>query len=207
MQKKASDILFSKAVRKMQSEQGTDDFINRLIEREHWKNQLSEEQMQFIQSRDSFYLATSSTDGMPYLQHRGGRKGFITVSNTSSLWFPDYAGNRQYITTGHLSENNRAFLFFMDYPNQRRLKLWGTASLLSEDAYPLSVAQQPKKGKVERILQFDIEAIDENCRQHIQQRYTDEEYGEELSLAKQKIILLTKQLKQLEMAIDEENRR
>ena len=202
MQKKASDILFSTSVKKMQCQQGADIFIKRLIEREHWKNTLSEEQRRFIQSRDSFYLATSNTDGMPYLQHRGGHKGFITVPNASSLWFPDYSGNRQYITAGNLSENKQAFLFFMDYPNQRRLKLWGTASLLSENTYPLSSAQLPEKGTVERIIQFNIDAIDENCRQHIQQRYTDKEYGGELLAAKQKIKILTEQLKQLENFID-----
>ncbi len=179
----------------MQSHQGTDEYINKLIKRDYWKNELSQEQMAFIQKRDSFYMGTASIDGRPYIQHRGGQKGFIQIPNSTSLWFPDYSGNRQYITTGNLSENNKAFLFFMDYKNQRRLKLWGRASLFSVDDYPLSSKQKPERAKVERIIHFEIEALDENCRQHIQKRYTDEEYGRKLLDAEQEIRILKDKIK------------
>lgn len=198
MARKPSDVLFSEAARNMQSLEGTNKYIDLLIERDYWKNQLSDEQMKFIKNRDSFYFATSSADGSPYLQHRGGNKGFIQVPNPSSLWFPDFGGNKQYISAGNLSENNKAFLFFMDYPNQRRLKLWGTASILDRNDYPLDSSQLPERGDVERIIHFNIEAIDENCRQHILKRFTDEEYQNKLIRAEQEIITLKEKIKTLE---------
>lgn len=172
----------------MQASEGTDKYIDLLIERDHWKNQLNNEQMQFIQNRESFYMATSSADGRPYMQHRGAKKGFIQTPSSSSLWFPDFGGNKQYISTGNLSENNKAFLFFMDYPNQRRLKLWGTATDV----------QVPERGSVERIILFKICALDENCPKHILKCYTDEEYGGRLHKMELEIKRLKNRMQKLE---------
>jgi predicted pyridoxine 5'-phosphate oxidase superfamily flavin-nucleotide-binding protein len=198
MTKNPADYLFSKAIKSMQDEQGTADYIKLLIERNHWRDQLTTQQIEFIQSRDSFYLATASSDGMPYMQHRGGKKGFIKVPDSSTLYFPDYAGNRQYISTGNLTENDRAFLFFMDYPNQRRLKLWGSATLGSVNDVQLVEAQLPERGSVERIIKFQIDAIDENCPKHILKRYTDEEYRGKLLDTEKEIQELKNKIKLLE---------
>lgn len=193
-----TDILFSPAVRKAQQALGSSDRIARLEERDHWKDELSAEQMHFIESRDSFYLGTASLAGRPYIQHRGGPPGFIRVESSTSLWFPDFAGNRQYISVGNLSENDQAFLFFMDYPNRRRLKLWGRAAVHAAADFPLESVALPETARVERIIRFRIEALDENCRQHIRSRYTEEELSNELQQARQEITRLHAQIRQLE---------
>jgi len=130
MMKETTDILFSPAIRATHSKLGARDYISRLESREYWKAGLSSEQMDFIRGRDSMYFGTASKEGCPYVQHRGGPVGFIRVQSATALWFPDYSGNRLYISVGNLSENNRAFIFMMDYANRRRLKLWGRAYVL-----------------------------------------------------------------------------
>ena len=207
MPQKTQDILFSKAVRETQEKLGSDQLIQKLSDKNYWKSELSEEQVQFVQDRNSFYLGTSSAEGRPYIQHRGGSKGFIQIKNTSTLWFPDYSGNRQYISIGNLSENNQAFIFFMDYAHRRRLKLWGNASLLPKDTYPLKVAQQVKHGGIEHIIQFNIEAVDENCRQHITQYYTNEEYALELQTARKEIANLKNTLQKLEQTLYDDRKK
>jgi len=184
------DILFSDAVRKTQTAFGSRDRIAGLEARSHWRSELSEEQARFIEGRDSFYLGTASLAGRSYIQHRGGPPGFIRVESHTSLWFPDFVGNRQYITVGNLSENDQAFLFFMDYPNRRRLKLWGRAAVHAAADFPLESVVLPETVRVERIIRFSIEALDENCRQHIQPRYTEGEQSSELQQAHQEITRL-----------------
>jgi len=199
MENKPSSVMFSPAVRKTQKQQGSDDFISRLEERDYWQADLSEEIIQFIQNMDSFYLATASKKGRPYIQHRGGPKGFIQVENNTTLLFPDFEGNRQYITIGNLAENDQAFIFFMDYPNRRRIKLWGRATVADIEKESLSFQKIPEKVRINRAIRFEIEAWDENCRQHIKPRYTaDVDYIQELSEAKNKIAELEQQIKILE---------
>jgi predicted pyridoxine 5'-phosphate oxidase superfamily flavin-nucleotide-binding protein len=113
------------------------------------------------------------------------------------------AGNRQYITVGNLSENDQAFLFFMDYPKQRRLKLWGRATVHAVADFPLESITLPEKVRLERIIRFSFEALDENCRQHIQPRYTEGEQSGELKQAYQEIARLRARIKQLEELIHE----
>lgn len=198
MQKTVPDILFSSAVRAVQDKLGSSGMINRLESLNHWKAVLSTEQIAFIQDRDSFYFGTASKEGRPYIQHRGGTKGFIHIAQPGTLWFPDFAGNRQYITTGNLSENNQAFIFLMDYPNQRRLKLWGRAYVHEKSEFPLDPIPNPGSARIERVIRFEIEALDENCRQHILPRYLEEEYMHELRQARQEIAELKARIKLLE---------
>ena len=197
--KTPTEIMFSDAIRTTQTNEGTEQFIKKLEDRGNWGNQLSKEKINFIQNCDSFYLGTASKNGQPYIQHRGGAKGFIRCSDASTLWFPDFGGNKQYITTGNLTENKQCFIFIMDYSNQRRLKLWGRAMVLSKNVFPLSSAQTPKRGKVERIIQFTIEALDENCRQHIVKRFTEVDYQQKLAQAQEEILKLQTIIKQLRM--------
>ena len=139
---------------------------------EHWANfhgdrlsdRFTEAEAAFIAERDSLYMATVSESGWPYVQHRGGPPGFIRILDEKTLAIPDFRGNRQYITLGNLSENPKAFIFLMDYANQQRVKLWGTAKVVEDDAALLERLSHPDyPGKVERAIVFSVEAWDINC--------------------------------------------
>jgi uncharacterized protein len=138
-------------------------------------DRLSEQERDFIAARDSFYLATTSETGWPYIQHRGGAPGFVKTLDDRTLGFADYRGNRQYVSIGNLSADNRAALFFMDYPNRARLKLLGRIRLLNIGEEPSVEAQlrDPSyKANVERFMLIEVEAFDWNCSQHITPRFT-----------------------------------
>jgi uncharacterized protein len=120
-----------------------------------------------------FYLGTANAEGQPYIQYRGGSPGFLKVLDDRTLAFADFGGNRQYITLGNLSDNPKAFIFLMDYANSQRVKLWGTAKVVEDDAELLERLSDPDyPGKVERAIVFTIEAWDINCPQHIHQRFS-----------------------------------
>ena len=120
----------------------------------------------------SFYLATASADGQPYVQHRGGPPGFLRVVDERTLGFADFKGNRQYITTGNLAENGKAFIFIMDYAQRRRVKLWGRARVVEADAALLArLWPEGYEARPEQAILFEIEAWDTNCPQHIPQMF------------------------------------
>jgi predicted pyridoxine 5'-phosphate oxidase superfamily flavin-nucleotide-binding protein len=132
----------------------------------------------FIAERDSFYMATVSESGWPYVQHRGGPPGFIRLLDEKTLAIPDFRGNRQYISTGNLTTNDRAALFLMDYPNRRRLKLYAHVEARDLSANPDLVAKltlPDTKAKVERALVIHLTAFDWNCPQHITPRFSEAE--------------------------------
>ncbi len=121
---------------------------------------------------NSFYFATASAEGQPYIQHRGGPKGFIKILDKNTLAFADYSGNRQYITQGNLSENPKAYIFVMDYAHRRRVKLWGEARVVEDDdALLQSLMPRGYKARGEQVMLFRIEAWDTNCPQHIPQKF------------------------------------
>jgi predicted pyridoxine 5'-phosphate oxidase superfamily flavin-nucleotide-binding protein len=141
-----------------------------------WSRTITTDLTEFIAERDSFYFGTANVDGQPYIQHRGGKPGFLKVIDEHTLAFADFVGNRQYISMGNLSENDRAFIFLMDYPNRRRLKIWGRAEFVEDDTRLLDrLVDADYKGRPERALVFHVEAWDVNCPQHITLRYTREE--------------------------------
>ncbi|BBK45049.1 hypothetical protein STVA_50690 [Allostella vacuolata] len=126
----------------------------------------------FLAEATTAYLATASADGQPYVQHRGGPKGFLKVLDPHTIAFADYAGNRQYVTLGNLAENPRAMLFVMDYETRRRIKLWGTARLVEDDpALVEGLFPAGYRARGERALLFRVSAWDVNCSQHIPQLY------------------------------------
>ena len=128
----------------------------------------------WIAERDSVYLGTASADGQPYIQHRGGPKGFLKVIGPSTLAFADFTGNRQYLTLGNLTENPKAFLFAMDYANRQRVKFWGAARFIEDKGDLVETLAVPGyRGRIERAIVFEIEALDFNCPQHIVQRYDE----------------------------------
>lgn len=146
------------------------------IGRRDWDDQVTPALEAFLAERDSFYLGTASADGQPYIQHRGGPKGFLKVLDPHRLAFADYRGNRQYISVGNLTENDKAFLFLMDYPNRQRIKIWGRAEYVEGDGEVLERVTDPGyDAKPERAIVFHISAWDSNCPQHITPRYTVEE--------------------------------
>src|SRR5271165_4620356 len=141
-------------------------------------NRLTEAEVAFIGARDSFYLATVSEDGWPYVQHRGGPPGFLRVLDDTTLAFADFKGNRQYISLGNLGANDRASLFLMDYPHRRRLKIYArieAKDLADDPELAEKVAVPGYKGRPERGLLVHVEAFDWNCPQHITPRFTEAE--------------------------------
>lgn len=170
-----SDIAFTPSVKAEQDKRGSREGYQKAIEKRDWRDAVSDDLKLFIAERDSFYLATASKDGQPYIQHRGGPKGFLHVIDDKTLAFADFSGNRQYITLGNLAENDRAYIFLMDYANQKRVKLWGRAKVVEEDDDLLTrLMPDGYQARPERVIQFEITAWDINCPQHIVQRYDEE---------------------------------
>jgi len=161
------EVMFSPAVRNEQACRGSREVYARRAAAGHFAQKLSANEMAFIAQRDSAYLATASADGQPYVQHRGGPPGFLRVLNDHTIAFPEYSGNRQFISIGHLAENERAFLFLMDYANALRLKLWGRAEVSSDPELVASLMPSPHSRRVEYAIVFTVLAWDWNCTQHI----------------------------------------
>lgn len=141
----------------------------------------------FINERDSFYLGTASADGQPYIQHRGGKPGFLKVLDEKMLAFTDFIGNRQYISAGNLSENDKAYIFLMDYPNRRRIKIWGRAKAVDDPKLMARLTEAGYDGRPEQAIVFEVIAWDVNCPQHITPRYTEAEVGEIIASFKRRI--------------------
>lgn len=164
----ASDIAFTPAVKAEQVRHGSRAQYERMERLRGWPTTVTDDLAGRIAEARSFYLATASGDGQPYVQHRGGPAGFLKVLDEKTLAFADFGGNKQYITVGNLGENAKAFIFIMDYVNQRRAKLWGTAKVVEGDDALLSMLSDPSyRAKPERAIVFTLEAWDLNCPQHI----------------------------------------
>lgn len=171
-----SDIAFTPSVKAVQERMRSRAQYARMEEGAGWSNTVTSALSDFSKEVDSFYMATASAEGRPYIQHRGGPKGFLKVLDDQTLAFADFAGNRQYISVGNLAENNQAFLFLMDYATQSRIKVWGTAEVIEDDPDLLSQFTDTQyKGKPERVIRFHVEAWDVNCRQHIPVKYSQQE--------------------------------
>jgi hypothetical protein len=171
---KFAEIAFTESVREVQQAQGSRNNYAAMDLGDDYNNRLGELEAGFIAERDSFYMSSVSETGWPYLQHRGGPMGFMRVLDDQTLGFADFSGNRQYVSTGNFLKNDRVSLFFMDYPNKRRLKLLGRVRLVGlEETEILSRLEDPGYGaRVERGFIIRIEAFDWNCPQHITPRFT-----------------------------------
>jgi predicted pyridoxine 5'-phosphate oxidase superfamily flavin-nucleotide-binding protein len=167
-----SNIVFTPAARRAQAERGSAGAYEKKIAG-GFPTTVTLELAAFIAEQDTAFLGTASADGAPYIQHRGGPKGFIKVIDEHTLGFADYRGNRQYITLGNLSENDRAYLFLIDFSRRQRIKLWGRARVVeNDDTLIAKLFDQGYKAKPERVILFTIEAWDVNCSQHITARLT-----------------------------------
>lgn len=176
------DIAFTPQVKAEQKARGSLGLYDGMLSRPV-PDGLSEREATFISLRDSFYMATVSEDGWPYIQHRGGPRGFLKVLSPTRLGFADYRGNRQYVSVGNLHNEKRVSLFLMDYPNRARLKLLGRASVKEAGDDP-DLARQldiDGQGKVERLFSIAVEAFDWNCPQFISPRFTEDELASSLA--------------------------
>jgi predicted pyridoxine 5'-phosphate oxidase superfamily flavin-nucleotide-binding protein len=167
----ASDVAFTPAVKSIQTRKGSREAYAR-AEQHGWRTDVDENLAAFLEDANSFYFATASADGQPYIQHRGGPKGFLRVLDKQTLAFADYAGNQQFLTQGNLSENPRAYIFIMDYAHRRRVKIWGEARVVEDDA-ALTQSLMPKgyRARPEQVIVFKLAAWDTNCPQHIPQKF------------------------------------
>ena len=191
MKQPISDIAFTPSVKSVQERLGSRKQYARIDQRGGWKDIVTQDLAEYIAERDSFYLGTASADGRPYIQHRGGPKGFLKVLDEHTLAFADFSGNRQYITMGNLAENNKAFIFLMDYPSQTRIKIWGTAEVVEDDPGLLKELTDPAyRGRSERVIHFRVEAWDVNCPQHIKPRFTEEEIDSMVKTLRDRIAML-----------------
>lgn len=172
----SSDVAFTTSVKKEQEKRGSRKGYQKMEERGGWRTTVDEELRAFIGTRESFYLGTVNADGYPYIQHRGGKAGFLKVLDENRLAFADFAGNKQYITLGDLNDNPKAFIFLMDYRNRRRIKIWGHASYVEDDqALMDQLIDKDYNARPERAVVFTIEAWDSNCPQHIPQMWSEVE--------------------------------
>lgn len=185
-------LLFTPLVKALQEQHGSRRQYARLEASDSPSGRLGPEESAFIADRDTFYMATLGSTGWPYVQHRGGPKGFLKVIDEGTIAFADFLGNKQYISTGNLLSDNRAALILMDYPRQLRLKILGRVEIFEGDQAHtddwIAKLRDPQyKATVERVYVIRIEAFDWNCQQHIIPRYTAEEIREALAPAEKRM--------------------
>lgn len=177
-----AEIAFTDAVREKQKHYGSDKAYAPFLSSDADPHDtLSANEAAFIAARDGFYQATVSETGWPYVQFRGGPRGFVKIIDAKTLAYADFRGNRQYLSVGNLTKNDRVSLFFMDYPNRRRLKVWGRTKILDAEQDPKlveSLHDASYRAKPERAVVITVEAFDWNCPQHIPQRFTLDELKE-----------------------------
>jgi len=195
------DLVFTPAARQAQAARGSDKLYEKKIAK-GFPNTISPELAGFIAERDTAFLATVSAAGAPYIQHRGGPKGFIKVVDERTLGFADYAGNRQYITLSNLAGNDRAYLFLLDFAHRQRIKLWGRARVVEDDPALLARLADPGyRAKPERVILFTVEAWDVNCSQHITERFTTPEVAEAVSGLRERLAKLEAENAELRAAL------
>ncbi|MGA2410909.1 MAG: pyridoxamine 5'-phosphate oxidase family protein [Candidatus Binataceae bacterium] len=193
-----SDVAFTPAVKAIQARKGSRKGYASMEERGSWETRITPDLAAFIAAQSSVFLGTASADGQPYIQHRGGPPGFLKMLDDRTLAFADFAGNRQYITLGNLAENPKAFLFLIDYQNRQRVKLWGTARVVEDDAALIKkLKPEGYRARVEQAIIFTVAAWDSNCPQHIPQRFEAAEVQAMLAERDERIETLTKELERL----------
>src|SRR3954467_9055291 len=191
----SSDVAFPPAVKAVQARKGSREAYARVEQDGGWRTEVDDDLAAFLAAQDSLFLATATADGQPYIQHRGGPKGFVKILDKNTLAFADYGGNRQYITQGNLSENPKAQIFLMDYAHRRRVKIWGKARVVDDDPALLkSLMPQGYKARPEQVILFKISAWDTNCPQHIPQKFDAADVAAALAGRDQRIAELEAEL-------------
>jgi len=174
----SSDIAFSPSVKAVQARRGSRAGYAKMEQKGGFATTIDDALAGFIAEQRSFYLATANDEGQPYIQHRGGPRGFLRVLDDKTLAFADFSGNKQYITTGNLADNPKAFIFLMDYANRRRVKIWGTARAVEDPELVAQLMPEGYRARGEQAVMFTIEAYDVNCPQHIPQMVFAEDVAE-----------------------------
>ena len=197
----SSDIAFTPAVKVIQTRKGSRQTYARQEEAGSWNTLITADLRSFVEAQTSFFLGTTNAAGRPYIQHRGGPPGFLKVLDERTLGFVDFSGNRQYITLGNLEENNKAFLFLIDYAQRKRIKVWGDAQVI-EDDLELMARLMPAnyKARPSQVIVFKIKAWDVNCPQHIPQRFDAADVAAALDQRDQRIAALEQELASLRQA-------
>ena len=197
MTRRPVDVAFTPAVKAAQERKGS----RGIYERMEMGNVIDEGLAAFIGQVRSFYLATASSAGQPYIQHRGGQPGFLQVVGERQLAFADFKGNRQFISTGNLAENPKAFIFLMDYAHRQRIKIWGSARVVEGDA-ELEKRLMPNgyRARPEQVILFDVEAWDANCPQHIPQMFLAQDVAQAIEQRDGKIAELEQEIAALRAA-------
>lgn len=190
------DLLFSQSAKAEQARRGSRNAYSRYAANACEPDRLTERETSFIAARDSFYIASVNANGWPYMQHRGGAKGFVKILSDSEIGFADFRGNRQYISVGNIADDDRVCLFFMDYPRRLRLKLLGRARSVDLSAAPAladALVDTNYKATVERGVVIAVEAFDWNCPQHITPRFSHAELAPTIEALKARIAELEAQ--------------
>jgi predicted pyridoxine 5'-phosphate oxidase superfamily flavin-nucleotide-binding protein len=196
----SSDIAFTASVKAAQARKGSREANARMEEAGGWDTTITPELAVFIADQTSFFLGTASADGQPYIQHRGGPAGFLQVLDEKTLAFADFRGNRQYITTGNLSENPKAILFLICYATQYRFKIWGTARLSGDAGLIAKLMPQGYRARPEQAIVFSVEAWDVNCPQHIPRKFDAADVKKALEEKDRRIAELEAELSRLRSA-------
>ena len=194
----SSDIAFTPTVKLIQERKGSRQNYGRMEERGGWQTRITADLAGFIEAQVSVFLATTNADGQPYIQHRGGPPGFLRVLDDRTIGFADFAGNRQYITQGNLSDNPKAHLFLIDYTSKQRVKIWGEARVVEGDAELIAkLMPEDYKARPEQVILFTVSAWDANCKQHIPQRFEAADVERLIAEANKRIAALEAEVKQL----------
>lgn len=195
MPSKFGEIAFTPDVKAAQSDRGSRETYDRFIAKGPANDKVTPRLSAFVAQLDGFYFGTVGSNGYPYIQFRGGPPGFLKVLDEKTLGFADFSGNVQYITVGNLTGNDKAFLFLMDYRHRQRVKVWGRAEWIEDDAHLIETLRPVGyAANVERAILFHVEAYSENCPQHIPIRYSEAEVAEIVGPLQERIALLEKAL-------------
>ncbi len=200
MSHKFFDLTFTESVKAAQEKYGSRRSYSRSEGGKPDFYGMGDAEQDFIEQRDGFYMATVNNEGQPYLQFRGGAKGFLKVLDDKTLGFADFRGNMQYISIGNLQENKKTALFLMDYPNQTRLKILANVEVIDAKDAPEIIEKltvPDYKAKIERAMILHVEAFDWNCPQHITQRYTMDEIKQMLAPMSEHITKLESEIAEL----------
>jgi predicted pyridoxine 5'-phosphate oxidase superfamily flavin-nucleotide-binding protein len=197
----SSDIAFTPAVKALQSRRGSRRAYSRMEEHGSWQTRITPELKEFIEAQRSVFLATANAGGQPYIQHRGGPPGFLRVLDEQTIGFADFAGNRQYVTSGNLADNAKAHLFLMDYANRQRVKIWCMARTVEGDAeLTARLAPPDYAARIEQVILLTVVAWDANCQKHIPQRFEAEDVEKALAERDRRIEALEAEIKKLRAA-------
>jgi len=194
----ASDIAFTPSVKAAQARKGSRRGYESMERTRSWQTLITPDLAVFIEAQTSIFMATVNAAGRPYIQHRGGPPGFLRVLDDKTVGFVDFSGNRQYITQGNLADNPKAHLFLIDYLRRQRVKIWGEARIVENDAELIArLMPAGYRARAEQVIVFTVSAWNENCSQHIPQRFEAADVAAALAERDRRIEMLEAELKEL----------